>query len=145
YLEANALIARAGAFLAIGDFPSAIADAAAGTAVAQSATLVGYEIQGLARQAFAVLLTRDPTRLGEAGNLAHRALVLIDQQRYLEGSEEEVYANCYSVLVSAGAHARANAVKAQGRAEVERKLVGLSDPAWRMAYSAIRENRLLLS
>lgn len=145
YLEANALISRAGAQIRIGNFPSAIADAAAGTAVAQSATLVGYEIQGLARQAFATLLTRDATRLGEAGNLAHRALVLIEQQRYLEGSEEEVYANCYSVLMSAGAIDRANAVKAQGRYEVERKLAGLSDPAWRMAYSAIRENRLLLS
>jgi hypothetical protein len=145
YLEANALISRAGAHIRIGNFPSAIADAAAGTAVAQSATLVGYEIQGLARQAFATLLTRDATRLGEAGNLAHRALVLIDHQRYLEGSEEEVYANCYSVLMSAGAVDRANAVKAQGRYEVERKLAGLSDPAWRMAYSAIRENRLLLS
>jgi tetratricopeptide (TPR) repeat protein len=145
YLEANALISRAGAHIRIGNFPSAIADAAGGTAVAQTATLVGYEIQGLARQAFATLLTRDATRLGEAGNLAHRALVLIEQQHYLEGSEEEVYANCYSVLISAGAVDRANAVKAQGRYEVERKLAGLSDPAWRMAYSAIRENRLLLS
>lgn len=145
YLEANALISRAGAHIKIGNFPSAIADAAAGTAVAQSATLVGYEIQGLARQAFATVLTRDPTRLGEAGNLAHRALVLIDHQRYLEGPEEEVYANCYTVMMSAGAIDRANAVKAQGRAEVERKLAGLADPAWRAAYAAIRENRLLLS
>jgi hypothetical protein len=46
--------------------------------------------------------------------------------------------------MSAGAIDRANAVKAQGRYEVERKLAGLADPAWRMAYSAIRENRLLL-
>src|SRR5262249_16654915 len=67
YLEANALITRAGVHLVRGDRTGAVADAAAGTQVARESGLVGYEIQGLARHA--VALVRDPRggRLGEAG------------------------------------------------------------------------------
>jgi tetratricopeptide (TPR) repeat protein len=144
YLEANALISRAGAQLRRGELASAVEDAADGSAVAQAATLVGYEIQGLARHALAVVRRSGAAHLGEAGGLAHRALVLIEQQRYLEGSEEEVYANCMEVMIAAGAHDRAAAVKARGKAEVERKLALIADPAWRAAYAAIPENQLLL-
>lgn len=143
YLEANALITRAGVHVRLNNLGAAISDAAEGTAVAQSATLVGYEIQGLARHA--VALAYDPSRLGEAGNLMHRALKLIEHQRYVEGSEEEVYANCYSVLLAARAFDRAAVVKAKGRAEVERKLALLTDPTWRAAYAAIPENVILLA
>jgi tetratricopeptide (TPR) repeat protein len=144
YLEANALISRAGAQLRCGELAAAAADAAEGTAVAAATQLVGYEIQGLARHA--VALIRDPrgNQVAAAGALVHRALGLLDQQKYLEGSEEEVYANCALVLRAAGADDRADAVRARGRAEVERKLAGLAEPAWRAAYAAIAENRELL-
>src|SRR6185503_9316720 len=51
YLEANALVTRAGAFLRTNNLVQAAADATEGTAVAKAATLVGFEIIGLARQA----------------------------------------------------------------------------------------------
>jgi len=143
YLEANALITRAGARLSRGALPNAIADAARGTAVASEATLVGYEIQGLARHA--VALVRSPgNHLAEAGNLVHRALVLLDSQRHLEGSEEEVYVNCLEVLRKAGANDRATVVRTRAKAEVQRKLAGLDDPEWRSAYAALPDVKQLL-
>jgi len=143
YLEANALITRAGARLRAGEPALAAEDAAAGAAVAHGATLVGYEIQGLVRQALGMV--RDPRggRFGEAGGLVHRALAMLDQQKFLEGSEEEVYAGCVEVLHAAAASDRAHAVRARGRAVVERKLAALTDPAWREAYAAIPECRAL--
>jgi tetratricopeptide (TPR) repeat protein len=145
YLEANALITRAGANLRGRNFAAAISDAMEGAQVARSATLVGYEIQGLARHAVALARGRSASRIPEATALVERALGLLDQQRYLEGSEEEVYANCAEVLYAAGQTDRAAAVRAAGRAEVDRKLAGLTDPTWRAAYAAIRENKVLLS
>jgi tetratricopeptide (TPR) repeat protein len=145
YLEANALISRAGVLLRTGDHRAAATDADAGTVVARAATLVGYEIQGLARHALA--LVRDPAgnQLAQAGALVHRALALLDHQRYLEGSEEEVYAACVEVLEKGRAGDRAIAIKARGGAEVARKLLGLHDPAWRSAYAALPECKALLS
>lgn len=145
YLEANALISRAGVLLRSGDAAGAARDADAGTVVARAATLVGYEIQGLARHALA--LVRDPAgnQLAQAGALVHRALALLDHQRYLEGSEEEVYAACVEVLDKGGAGDRAVTVKARGGAEVGRKLLGLEDPAWRAAYAALPECKALLA
>ncbi len=140
YLEANALIARADAQLSRGAYTAAIEDAAAGTAVARAATLVGYEIQGAARHALA--LARLGGREAEATALADRALALLEVQRVLEGSEESVYSACAEVL--AGDPARAERVRALGRASAERKLGGLVDPAWRAAYAAIPEIAALL-
>jgi tetratricopeptide (TPR) repeat protein len=137
YLEANALVARAGAQLHRGAYQAAIEDAFEGTAVAHAATLVGYEIQGLARHALA--LSRAGNRTGEAGALVHRALDLLEQQRFLEGSEEEVYAACVEVLATAGASDRATIVRERGRASALRKLAALRDPVWRAAYAAIPE------
>jgi tetratricopeptide (TPR) repeat protein len=144
YLEANALVSRAGVHLRANQPAAAAADAEQGTTVARAATLVGYEIQGLARHALA--LVRDPAgnRTAEAGALVHRALALLDHQRFLEGSEEEVYANCVEVLVKAGAGDRAATLRARGGAEVARKLVGLTDPEWRAAYASLPECKVLL-
>ncbi|HEY1556181.1 MAG TPA: protein kinase [Kofleriaceae bacterium] len=143
YLEANALITRASARLHANDPAAAAEDAAAGAAVARAATLVGYEIQGLVRQGLG--LVRDPRggRVAEAGDLVHRALALFDQQRFLEGSEAEVYAGCVEILVAAGAPDRAALVRARGRAEVERKLGAMTDPEWRDSYAALPECRAL--
>ena len=137
YLEANALVARAGAHLRTGALSAAIADASAGAAVARGATLVGYEIQGLTRHALA--LSRRGQNHVEATLLVHRALGLLDVQKYLEGSEEEVLVACASVLRSAGAYEQASAVRERGRASALRKLDALLDPQWRAAYAAIPE------
>jgi serine/threonine-protein kinase len=144
YLEANALITRAGARLRSGDLELAAEDALAGTNIARGATLVGYEIQGLARRALA--LARDPRggRLAEAGALVHRALALLEQQRFVEGSEEEVYAACVEVLRAAGADERATRVKQRGAEEVRRKLAAMIEQVWQNAYAQISEVRLLL-
>jgi tetratricopeptide (TPR) repeat protein len=143
YLEANALITRAGARLLRGEHELAVEDAAQGSGVARLATLVGYEIQGLARNAVA-LVRRSRQNVAEAHALVHRALALLEQQRYLEGSEEEVYVHCVEVLELAGVQSRADLVKARGRGEVARKLAGLTDPAWREAYAALPECKRLL-
>jgi len=142
YLEANALVARAGAQLRRGNLAAAIEDAADGTAVAQQATLVGYEIQGLARHALALSRVRGHT--AEAGALVHRALGLLEHQRVLEGSEEEVYAACFEVLKAAGAADRAAIVHERGHASAKRKLNALIDPAWKAAFAAIPEIHELL-
>ncbi|MDB4962869.1 MAG: serine/threonine protein kinase with repeat [Myxococcales bacterium] len=142
YLEANALVARAGAQLRSGGLVAALEDAADGTFVAQQATLVGYEIQGLARHALA--LSRHGGHTAEAGALVHRALAMLEHQRYLEGSEEEVYAACVEVLATAGAGDRASMVRERGRASARCKLDALIDPAWKAAYAAIPEVKQLL-
>ncbi len=143
YLEANALVARAGAQLRRGALAAAAADAADGTAVAQQATLVGYAIQGTARQALAV--ARLGGRLPEAVELANRALAMLDQQKVLEGSEEEVYVACHEVLLANNERERAAIVRERGRLSAKRKLDALTDPTWKAAYAAIPEIKLLLS
>jgi len=143
YLEASALISRAGVRLRAGELVAAAADASEGALIARNATLVGYEIQGLARHALALARLPSP-RIAEALALVQRALALLDGQRFLEGSEEEVYANCVAVLRIAGAADRAAHVKARGKAEVTRKLAALADPAWRAAYASIPECAALL-
>ena len=145
YLEANALITRAGARLRAGELELAAEDALAGTNIARGATLVGYEIQGLARRALALARDRHGARLAEAGALVHRALALLEQQRFVEGSEEEVYAACVEVLRTSGADERALRVKERGAHEVRRKLAAMTEPAWRAAYAAIPEVQQLLA
>ncbi|MGE0548216.1 MAG: serine/threonine-protein kinase PknK [Kofleriaceae bacterium] len=141
YLEANALIRRAGAQLRRSAFADAAEDAAAGTAIARAAGLVGYEIQGLARSALAL------TRLGKTDDAvahANRSLELLERQRYVEGSEEDVLAACAQVLRAAGDTERANQVRERGRASAQRKLDALVDPEWRAAFAAVSEVRQLL-
>ncbi len=141
YLEANALVARAGAHLRQNHLDAAMTDAADATAVAQAATLVGYEIQGLARHALAL------SRLGRHAPAAvhvQRALASLEQQRFLEGSEEEVYVACIEVLRAGGAEERADIVALRGKSSATRKLASLADPVWRAAYAAIPEVRALL-
>ena len=137
YLEANALIARAAVHLRTGALSAAISDAAAGAQVARDATLVGYEIQGLARHALA--LSRLGGHTAEATALAHRALGLLDAQKYLEGSVEEVIVACAAVLAAAGAPQDAAALRQRGRALAQSKLAALPDPTWRAAYAAVPE------
>lgn len=141
YLEANALIARAGAHLARNELPQAIADAAEGTAVAHAATLVGYEIQGLARHALA--LSRSG-RHAEANALVQRSLQLLEYQQYIEGSEEEVLVACMEVLLAGGQHERAALVRDRARLGAKRKAEQLAEPLWRTAYAAIPEIAALL-
>jgi tetratricopeptide (TPR) repeat protein len=143
YLEANALVTRAGAHLAAGALGAAISDAARGAAVAREATLVGYEIQGVARHALA--LSQLGHRSGEATSLAHRALDLLGAQHYLEGSEEEVLVACARVLDVAGDHERAWEARARGRASARRKLAALPDPAWRAAFARLPEIAALIA
>jgi hypothetical protein len=143
YLEANALVARAGAQLRRGAFAAAIEDAVAGTTVAMQATLIGYAIQGTARHALA--MCRLGRHIPQAAQLANRALAMLDQQKVLEGSEEEVYAACYEVLSAAGDHDGAAIVKERGRLSASRKLAALTDPTWSSAYRQIAEVRQLLS
>ena len=88
------------------------------------------------------------TRLGrpsEAGPLVHRALALLDRQRHLEGSVEEVLVQCATVLRATGASEHAAVVRARARASAIAKHAGLVDPAWRAAFAALPWNAELLS
>ncbi|HEY0192662.1 MAG TPA: AAA family ATPase, partial [Kofleriaceae bacterium] len=143
YLEANALVTRAGAHLRAGALDAAIADASAGSAVARTATLLGYEIQGVARHALA--LSRLGQRDADAIALVQHALAAINAQKYLEGSEEEVLLACAEVLDTAGAPDHGRLLREHGRASALRKLNGLEDPAWRAAYAALPEIAALIS
>jgi tetratricopeptide (TPR) repeat protein len=140
YLEANALVTRAAAHLRTGAIAPALDDAAAGTTVARDATLVGYEIQGLARHALGLARIGGVT---EGLPLARRAAELLDAQRYLEGSEEDVLVTCAEVMRMAGEDDAA--VMARARAGYQRKLAGLAIPAWRVAFAAIPEHATLVS
>ncbi|MBS1118124.1 MAG: serine/threonine protein kinase with repeat [Deltaproteobacteria bacterium] len=142
YLEAKALVTRAGAKLRRGDLSAAIEDAADGVVIAQAATLVGYEIKGLAYNALA--FSRLGGRHAEASAIVHRVLSLLDQQRHLDGGEEEVLAACVEVLQVSGASEQAAMVHERGRASVHRKLHALIEPAWKAAYAAIPEIAMLL-
>ncbi len=144
YLEANALVSRAGVHLARGAVPEAIVDATLGAAVARGAGLTGYELQGLARHAAALVRTSGD-HLREAGELVDRALALFDKQGHLAGSEEDVYMHCVAVLRATGDGEKAGRVKARGKAEVLRKAGQLADPVWREAYATRVECRALLS
>ena len=135
YLEASARVARAGVRLDRGDLAAAVDDAATGAAVARAAGLVGYEIQGLATQA--VALARGGTA-ADAAPLAVRAFELLQAQRHLEGSEEDVYSACAEVLDAAGDRERARQAEQAGRVVFARKLAGLRDPAWVAAFRARR-------
>ena len=141
YLEANALVARAGAQLRQGNLEAALTDAADATAVAQNATLVGYEIQGLARLAVALSRRGDHA---QAATQVQRALAMLEKQRFLEGSEEEVYVACIEVLRASGARDKADLVALRGKGTATLKLASLKDPVWRAAYAAIPEVKLLL-
>lgn len=141
YLEAHALVARADAKLRLGEAAAAVNDAEAGAQLARRATLVSCEIQGLARQAVAQFLLGSPER---ASPLAQRALTLLDRQRYLEGSEEEVLSACGRVLCATGEVERGQSALAGARAAIARKLETLRDPIWRETYAAIVEQRQLL-
>ena len=142
YLEANALITRASVHLRQQNLARAADDAAEGTAVAHAATLTGYEIQGLARHALA--LSRAGNRNADAGGLVHRALQLLDHQRYLEGSEEDVLVACAEVLRTGGAEDRARVIVERARASARRKLDGLVDQTWRTAFLALPEIHKLI-
>ncbi len=135
YLEASARVARAGVRLDRGDLAAASEDASTGAAIARAAGLVGHEIQGLATHA--VALARGGSA-AEAAPLAVRAYELLQGQRHLEGSEEDVYSACAEVLDAAGDGERARQAEQAGRVGFARKLAGLRDPAWVAAFRARR-------
>jgi ATP/maltotriose-dependent transcriptional regulator MalT len=136
YVEANALVALAGALLArnhIGDVHQAESIAREAVKIAQSATLVGPEIQALSRQAEAIW------RLGDvdgALELSQRAIDLMDRQRYVEGSEVEILYTHYRLLRARGDE-HAHGVLERATGELERKLGDIETPTWRRAF---REN-----
>ncbi len=130
YIEANALVTRGGERLRRGELDEAIADCEAGAEAARGATLVGYEIQGLARAGLARARRATGDDRAIARRLAERALVSLDDQKYLEGSEEEVLLACAEVLGNPGD------LVTRAKASAERKLALLTDPAWRAAFAA---------
>jgi tetratricopeptide (TPR) repeat protein/tRNA A-37 threonylcarbamoyl transferase component Bud32 len=140
-VEANALLARAGARLLVEDVDGAAKDADDAARAAAAAQLVAIEIPALARRAEAL---RRLGRPGEAHSLSVRAVALLDRQRYLEGSEEEVLAVHARVQAAIGHGADAALTWERARQGVLRKLGGLDDAASRAAFAAIPLNAALL-
>ena len=133
YIEANAGIALAGAYLSRsrkGDSERALSAASAAAHIAQDATLIGAEVQSLSRTAAAMRRTGD-----EAGALAEstRAVALLAQQKYVEGSEEEVVFTHYRLLVDNNDSNAAEFLR-RARDGFERKLGRLTRPEWRESF-----------
>jgi predicted ATPase/tRNA A-37 threonylcarbamoyl transferase component Bud32 len=160
YLEANALVALAGALLVRdqhrarqtrsapstrdlardlardpargGDLHRAARAAEDAVARARQATLIGAEIQALSRQAEA---TARLGQLPEALSLSQQAMDLLAQQKHIEGAEEEVYFVHFQLLTVEERTEDAAAVLDQARASMQRKLDALRDPRWREAFT----------
>ncbi len=84
-------------------------------------------------------------RLGEAHSLSVRAVALLDRQRYLEGSEEEVLVVHARVLAAIGYAGQAAEVWERARQGVLRKLATLDLPTWRDRFVAIPLHHELLT
>lgn len=133
YIEANALVALARALLQRdqpGDVERARQTAAEATSVARAASLAGPEIQGLSCLAEAMWRTG---AAAEALAQSTHAVALLDLQKYVEGSEEEILYLHYQILDAAG-DAGAAAMLARARASMQRKLDLIEDPDWRRSF-----------
>ncbi|HTJ47044.1 MAG TPA: hypothetical protein VL463_33310, partial [Kofleriaceae bacterium] len=109
---------------------------------AATAQLIAIEIPALARRAEAL---RRLGRPGEAHSLSARAVALLDRQRSLETSEEEVLAIHARVLAAIGHTADAATTWERAKQGILRKLGGLDDASWRAAFAAIPLHASLLS
>jgi tetratricopeptide (TPR) repeat protein len=145
YVEANGEVAMAGLLLrrsGDGDEEAAVAAADRALECARAATLVGAEIIALARRAEAL------RRLGRADDAlasSRRAIELLEEQKYLEGSEEEVRFVHHRVLAGMGDPKAADFL-AEAKSGVERKLGMLTNPDWRASYiDAIRLHQLIVT
>ncbi|HUH03963.1 MAG TPA: protein kinase [Kofleriaceae bacterium] len=141
YIEANALVALAGGLLARASSDDSAADdvdraleaATRAAMTAREASLLGPEIQGLSRQAQAIWRAG---YVDAALALSTRAVRLLHRQRYVEGSEEEIYFTHHQLLAAVDSPEAGLALD-RARQGFERKLRGLEDPAWRRSFAAI--------
>jgi serine/threonine protein kinase/tetratricopeptide (TPR) repeat protein len=143
YVEANAEVALCGALLRRGrdgDVERALEVAARALATTRAATLVGPEIAALARQGDAL---RRLGRLDQALASTGRAVELLEELRYFEGSEEEVLYAHHQVLEAIGDPAAASLLT-RARARLERKLQLLHDPDWRRSFVEVPLHRIIL-
>ena len=146
YIETNGEVALAGVLLdrdQPGDADQALAAAGRGLEAARAATLVGAEIVALTRRAEAL---RRLGRVGEAEGSSMRAVAMLEEQRYLEGSEEEVWWVHHRVLDGLGEAEAARVLERRARSGLERKLALLTNPAWRTTFvSGIALHREILA
>jgi serine/threonine protein kinase/tetratricopeptide (TPR) repeat protein len=134
YVEANGGVALAGLLLrrgGEGDDERALATANDALETARATTLIGAEVVALARQAEAL---RRLGRPEEARSSSIRAIELLDELRYLEGSEEEVLYTHHRVLLTL-ADASAGEFLDRARAGAQRKLDMLTNPDWRRSFA----------
>jgi tetratricopeptide (TPR) repeat protein len=144
YVEANGEVARCGALLRRGrngDAERALEAAALALDAARAATLIGPEIVALARQGEAL---RRLGRIDDALASTARAVELLEEQRYLEGSEEEVLYVHHQVLDAVGNPAAPDLLT-RARGGLERKLDMMTNPDWQRSFvDAIGLHRLIL-
>ncbi|HTE49247.1 MAG TPA: protein kinase [Kofleriaceae bacterium] len=144
YVEANGEVALSGVLLRRGqpaDAERAVEAAERGLEAARAATLIGPEILALSRRGEALLRLG---RLDQAVASTARAVELLEEQRYLEGSEEEVLYAHHLVLERLGDPAAAELL-ARARGGLDRKLQMLTDPDWQRSFvDAIALHRSIL-
>ncbi|HKE15633.1 MAG TPA: protein kinase [Kofleriaceae bacterium] len=144
YVEASAEVALCGALLRRdrrGDGERALEVAARALATARAATLIGPEIGALARQGEAL---RRLGRLDQALASSGRAVELLERQRFIDGSEEEVLFAHHQVLEALGDPAAADLL-ARARGGIERKLGLMESADWRRSFTdAVPLHRLIL-
>jgi hypothetical protein len=102
-------------------------------AIADQATLVGVHVLALSRQAQALVRVGE---LDEARTRSARAVALLERQRHIEGSEEEVLYAHHKLAAAAGAAEAADWLE-RARHSLLRKLVLIANAEWRASYTAI--------
>jgi predicted ATPase len=133
YLECNSAIALAECHLAAGeDADLEIAESLAEEAAmnAERSSLLGAQTLALCRQAQAVARQGEHQR---ALLLSTTAIQLLDRQRYLEGSEQEVLYAHYELL-NKEEDPRADSYLERAQKNLDRKLDQIEDHTWRESF-----------
>ena len=133
YVECNANIALAGLHLLSQDednLESALEAAERALGLARETQLTGAEAMALSRQAEAL---RRLGRSTEALECSFAAVKILDRQRHLEGSEEEILYHHY-LLQKEALPESAAATLARAVRGFERKLAGIEQAEWQRSF-----------
>lgn len=142
YVEANAQVGLSSCLLrraAEGDITRAILVAEEAADTARAATLVGPEIQALSRRAEGTWRAGD---LDGAIALSSHAMELLDRQKFVEGSEEEIVFLHYRLLDAAD-DPGASAVLERAISGFRRKLDALRVSDWRRSFERLPLHRAI--
>ena len=103
-------------------------------ALSRQSGIITCEIPGLSRAARAYNALGD---LGSALDRSARAVELLERQRFIEGSEEEIHYTRYRVMRASG-DPQAFGMVARAEAGLSEKAARIMNPEWRRSFEEIR-------